>query len=115
MGGTENKMEINEAQKKAKELILHYGDFWPPLSMMARITEEVGELARAMNIKYGGKRSKGDGDGREIGKELSDILFTTLAIAEAQGIDLEKVYEKKVEADYEKMKGVYSKNDNTNN
>jgi NTP pyrophosphatase (non-canonical NTP hydrolase) len=103
-------MKISEAQKKARELILHYGDFWPPLSMMARITEEVGELARAMNIKYGGKKSKGDGDGREIENELADILFTTLAIAEAQEIDLEKVYEEKVKKDFEKMKGVYFKN-----
>jgi len=102
-------MEISEAQKKAKKLILHYGDFWPPLSMMARITEEVGELARAINIKYGGKKSKGDGDGREIKEELADVLFTTLAMAEAQGIDLEKVYERKVKDDYKKMKGVYFK------
>lgn len=102
-------MEIKEAQEKAKKLILHYGDFWPPLSMMARMTEETGELARAMNIKYGEKKSKGNGDGREIENELADILFTALAIAEAQGIDLGKVYEKKVRKDYGKMKGVYFK------
>ena len=107
-------MEINEAQKKAKRLILHYGDFWPPLSMMARITEEVGELARAMNIKYGGKKSKGDGDGGLIEEELADVLFTTLAMAEAQGIDLGKVYEEKVAKDFEKMKGVYFKDDDIN-
>ena len=107
-------MEIKEAQEKAKKLILHYGDFWPPLSMMARITEEVGELARAMNIEYGGKKSKGKGDGRDIEKELADVLFTTLAIASAQEIDLEKAYEEKVQADYDKMKGVYFKDDNTN-
>ena len=105
-------MEIKEAQKKAEELILHYGDCWEPLSMMARITEEVGELARAMNIKYGGKKSKYEGDGREIGEELADILFTTLAMASAQKIDLNEVYEKKVKKDFEKMKGVYSKDDN---
>ena len=104
-------MEIREAQEKAKKLILHYGDFWAPLSMMARISEEVGELARAMNIKYGGKKSKGDSDGREIEEELADILFTTLAMAEAQGIDLGKVYEDKVKADFEKMKGVYFKDE----
>lgn len=104
-------MKISEAQKKAKYLILHYGDFWSPLSMMARITEEVGELARAMNIKYGGKKSKGEGDGGTIEEELADILFTTLAMSEAQGINLEKVYERKISEDYEKMKGVYSKED----
>ncbi len=107
-------MDIKDAQGRAKKLILHYGDFWPPLSMMARMTEEVGELARAINIKYGGKKSKGKNDGRNIGEELADVLFTTLAIAEAQGIDLGKVYEEKITIDFKKMKGVYFKNDDTN-
>jgi len=105
-------MRISEAQKKAKNLIMHYGGFWPPLSMLARVTEEVGELARAMNIRYGEKKSKNSNDGREIGQELADILFTILAIAEAQDINLEKVYEEKVCVDFEKMKGVYNENEN---
>ena len=103
------RMEIKEAQKKAEELILHYGDYWEPLSMLARLVEETGELARAMNIKYGGKKSKHDGDGREIEKELVDVLFTVLALANSQKIDIEKEYLEKVEKDYEKMKGVYFK------
>ncbi|MCK4649694.1 nucleotide pyrophosphohydrolase [Candidatus Pacearchaeota archaeon] len=104
-------MEISEAQEKAKKLILHYGDYWEPLSQLARLTEEVGELARAMNIKHGGKKSKGEMDNRKIENELADVLFTTLAIASAQGIDLGSVYEKKVKADYKKMKGVYFKDE----
>jgi NTP pyrophosphatase (non-canonical NTP hydrolase) len=102
-------MKISEAQNKVEKLILHYGDYWEPLSMMARISEEVGELARAMNIKYGGKKSKGSGDGREIEEELADVLITTLALANAQKIDMGKVFEEKMAKDYEKMKGVYFK------
>jgi NTP pyrophosphatase (non-canonical NTP hydrolase) len=102
-------MEIKEAQQEVEKLILHYGDYWEPLSMLARITEEVGELARAMNIKYGGKKSKFEGDGREIEKELADVLFTILAIANAQKINLDKEFSEKVKDDYEKMKGVYKK------
>jgi NTP pyrophosphatase (non-canonical NTP hydrolase) len=103
-------MKISEAQKKAKNLILHYGGFWQPLSMLARVTEEVGELARAMNIKYGEKKSKSSNDGREIGQELVDVLFTILAIAETQDINLEKIYEEKIQEDFEKMKRVYNEN-----
>ncbi|MCK9595779.1 nucleotide pyrophosphohydrolase [Candidatus Pacearchaeota archaeon] len=102
-------MEIKEAQQEAEKLILHYGDYWEPLSMLARLVEEVGELSRAMNIKYGGKKSKFAGDGREIEKELSDVLFTVLAIADSQKIDLEKEFSEKIKHDYEKMKGVYIK------
>jgi NTP pyrophosphatase (non-canonical NTP hydrolase) len=97
-------MEIKEAQQKTDELIKHYGDYWEPLSMLARATEEVGELSRAMNIKYGGKKSKGSQDGRQIGEELSDVLFTILAIANSEKIDLTKEFEAKIKKDYEKAK-----------
>ena len=102
-------MEIKDAQDKVDDLINHYGGYWEPLSMLARLVEEIGELSRAMNIKHGGKRAKFDGDGRDIEKELSDCLFTILAIAEKEGIDLDKEFEKKILEDYEKCKGVYDR------
>jgi len=100
-------MEIKEAQKKVDELIKEYGGYWEPLSMMARITEEVGELARALNIKYGGKRSKYEGDGRDVEEELSDIMVTLLAIANSQGVDIEKEFKDKIDKDFEKIKKIY--------
>ena|SRR3989338_6875296 len=102
-------MEIKQAQEKTHELITHYGDYWPPLAMFARLVEEVGELGRAINIKYGEKKSKFNGDGREIEKELADVLLTILAIANSQKIDLTKELQDKMEYDFEKMKGVYKK------
>ncbi|MFW6282748.1 MAG: MazG nucleotide pyrophosphohydrolase domain-containing protein [Minisyncoccales bacterium] len=100
-------MEIKEAQEKVNDLIKHYGGYWQPLSMMARITEETGELARAMNIKHGDKKSKSKEDGRDIEKELADIMFTTLAIANSNNIDLDKELSEKIQNDYEKCKGIY--------
>jgi NTP pyrophosphatase (non-canonical NTP hydrolase) len=102
-------MEIKTAQENVEKLILLYGDYWEPLSMLARLVEEVGELSRAMNIKYGGKKSKSKSDGREIEEELSDVLFTVLAIANSQKINIEKEFNKKIKKDYEKMNGVYVK------
>ena len=101
-------MEIQEAQQKVDELIQSYGGYWQPLSMMARLTEEIGELSRAMNIKFGDKKSKFEGDGREVEKELSDVLLTVLAIANMQKIDLSKEFEEKCKKDFEKCKGVYN-------
>jgi len=100
-------MEIKEAQEKVDELIKHYGGYWESLSMFARLVEETGELGRALNIKYGGKKSKFEGDGRDIEKELADILFTALAIANKEGIDASETLTKKLKEDYEKCKGVY--------
>lgn len=100
-------MEIKQAQEKVDELINHYGGYWDNLSMLARLVEEVGELSRAMNIKYGGKRSKFEGDGRDIEKELSDVVFTILAIANKEKIDLSKELKEKIENDFNKCKEVY--------
>lgn len=102
-------MEIKDAQEKVNDLINHYGGYWEPLSMLARLVEEVGELSRAMNIKYGGKKSKTKDDGRDVEKELSDVMFTILAIANKEGIDLDKELGEKILSDYEKCKGVYDK------
>lgn len=102
-------MEIKEAQEKVDEVIMHYGDYWEPLSQLARLTEEVGELARAINIKFGGKESKHEEDGREIEKELADVFTSILSIANLHKIDLTKEFEEKIAFDFEKMKGVYVK------
>jgi len=100
-------MEIKEAQKKVDEQIKLYGGYWAELSMLARLVEEVGELSRSMNIKFGGKKSKFDGDGRETEKEMSDVLFTLLAIANKLNIDLDREFSSKINKDIEKCKGVY--------
>ena len=90
-------MEIIKAQEIVDETIKQYGGYWEPLSMLARLTEEVGELARAMNIKYGGKKSKFEGDGKEIKDEISDVLYTLLALANNLEVNLDKEFAKKVE------------------
>ncbi len=100
-------MEIKEAQRKVDETIKQYGGYWEPLSMMARLSEEVGELARALNIKYGGKRSKFEGDGREIEDELADVFYMALAIANKEGIDMNEIFVRKMEQSHDKYKEVY--------
>ena len=100
-------MEIQEAQQKTDELIKIYGGYWEPLSMLARLTEEVGELSRSMNIKFGGKKSKFIGDGKDIDEELADVMFTTLAISNKLNINLDNEFQDKIKKDFEKCKEVY--------
>jgi NTP pyrophosphatase (non-canonical NTP hydrolase) len=102
-------MEIKEAQTKVEELIFHYGDYWSPLSQLARLIEEVGELGKAMNVKFGEKKSKFPGDEGSVEEELADVLFTVLAMANSQKINIEKELEEKIKKDFEKMRGVYIK------
>jgi len=65
--------------------------YWPPLANLARLTEEVGELARLLNRAYGPKVAKDapEPDTREaIRDEIGDILFVVITLANDLDIDL---------------------------
>ncbi len=87
-------MEIREAQTRVDEYIGQFAEgYWAPLSNLARLTEEVGELAREMNHRFGQKPKKpGEPDG-DLALELADILFVIIAIANQQGIDLDAAFQ----------------------
>lgn len=67
--------------------------YWPPLANLARLTEEVGELAREINHHHGPKTKKTDEDDGSIAEELGDIVFTVAAIANSLDIDLTEAVE----------------------
>jgi NTP pyrophosphatase (non-canonical NTP hydrolase) len=64
--------------------------YWAPLSMLARLTEEVGELARAYNHKYGDKVKKVTEAPDDIADEMGDILFSLLCLANVENVRLDK-------------------------
>ena len=61
--------------------------------MMARITEEVGELAREINHYYGEKPKKASEKEKEIEEELGDVLFVLICLANSLDIDLEQAHD----------------------
>ena len=65
------------------------GGYWSPHVNLARIAEEVGELARLLNHQYGPKPKKPNEQAQELGEELADILFAVICLANSEGIDLE--------------------------
>jgi NTP pyrophosphatase (non-canonical NTP hydrolase) len=83
-------MELREAQRRVDEWISQFEEgYWPPLTNLARLIEEVGELAREMNHRFGHKTKKPGEPEQDLAIELADILFVILAIANEQGIDLD--------------------------
>jgi NTP pyrophosphatase (non-canonical NTP hydrolase) len=83
-------MKISDAQQAVDAYVSQFKEgYWPPLSNLARLTEEVGELARELNHRYGHKPKKPGEPEQDIGEELADILFVLIAIANQQKIDLE--------------------------
>ena len=91
-------MELRDAQRRVDLYISQFEEgYWPPLSNLARLTEEVGELARLMNHRFGHKPKKPDEAEQELALELADVLFVLLVIANEQGIDLDHALERTLE------------------
>lgn len=87
-------MTIADAQAAVDRWISQFEEgYWPPLSNLARLTEEVGELARELNHRYGHKPKKPVEAEQDIGSELADIMFVLIAIANEQKIDLTNAFE----------------------
>lgn len=66
--------------------------YWHPLTMLACLTEEVGELAREINHEYGQKPKRPDAPAGDIALELADILFIIICCANALDINLDEAW-----------------------
>ena len=65
------------------------GGYWSPHANLARIAEEVGELARLINHAYGPKPKKAEEAAQEMGEELADIIFAIICMANSEALDLQ--------------------------
>lgn len=66
--------------------------YWPPLANLARLVEEVGELSRELNARYGPKVKKPAEKCGDVASELGDILFVVAAIANQLNISLDDAF-----------------------
>ena len=71
--------------------------YFSPLAQMARLTEEVGELAREVNHPSCEKAKKETEPNNSVAEELGDVLFVTMIMANSLEIDLTDVFEKNME------------------
>lgn len=91
-----NHMEQKTMKDMQKEVDAYIGQFkegyFSPLAMLARLTEETGELAREINHYYGEKPKKSTEKERTIEEELGDVLFVMICMANSLNIDLETAH-----------------------
>jgi NTP pyrophosphatase (non-canonical NTP hydrolase) len=66
--------------------------YFPPLAMLARLTEETGELARALMHRYGGKTPKAGETEGNVGEEIADAIFVLICLANSLGVDLDREF-----------------------
>ena len=67
--------------------------YFPPLANVARLAEEVGELAREINHQFGPKKKKAGEASGSLALELADILFVVICLANSQHIDLDAAFD----------------------
>lgn len=91
-------MDIREIQRQVDLYISQFKEgYFPPLVNLARLTEEVGELAREINHRYGPKTKKADELEGDVALELADILFVLVVLANQMEIDLQEAVERTME------------------
>jgi NTP pyrophosphatase (non-canonical NTP hydrolase) len=67
--------------------------YFSPLALTARLTEELGELAREVNHQFGEKPKKSTETEKAIEEEIGDMLFVLICFANSLNIDLEKAHD----------------------
>ena len=91
-------MSLRENQQAVDRWIGQYKEgYFPPLTNLARLAEEVGELARELNHRFGVKTKKPEEPEGSIALELADILFVVICLANSQGIDLDQAFAQMME------------------
>lgn len=70
--------------------------YFSPLTNMAILAEETGEVARIMARLHGDQSFK-EGETPNLADELADLLWVTIAIANQEGIDLTKALQQNIE------------------
>lgn len=101
---------MKEIQKEVDEWAQQFTvPYWQPLEIMTRLTEEVGELAREINHRFGPKKKKASEETKEIGDEIGDIIFTLTCLANSLHIDLEEAWKQVMDKCYGRDKDRFEK------
>lgn len=86
------EITLADAQKAVDEWIRTIGvRYFSPLTNMAVLAEECGEVARVI-ARTDGEQSAKPGEKLDLADELADLLWVTIAIANQHGIDLQEAF-----------------------
>ncbi|WP_226683581.1 nucleotide pyrophosphohydrolase [Sutcliffiella horikoshii] len=86
---------MQEMQKEVDTYISQFKEgYFSPLAMLARMTEELGELSREVNHYYGEKPKKSTEKENTVEEELGDMLFVMICFANSLNIDLQEAHDR---------------------
>lgn len=91
---------LSEVQESVDRWIKEYGvRYFSPLTNMAILTEEVGEVARLVARIYGDQSAKNGEDisTDKLADELADVLWVVTCIANQTGCDLTEALRRNID------------------
>lgn len=96
-------MSLRDVQDEVDEWVSQYKiGYFKPLEILARLTEENGELAREINHLYGPKKKKKEEDKKDLEMEAADIIFTLACLANSLDLDLDNGFQKVMDKCYDR-------------
>lgn len=90
----EKSKTVEELQEEVDEFIKTIGGYWDPFQMFTAIVEEVGELAKELELRHGLRPTD---ESSNLETEVGDLLFTLICFANAHEISLENALQKTLE------------------
>lgn len=95
MGGEKTMKQL---QQDVDEYIGQFKEgYFQPMEMMARMTEELGELSREVMHEYGPKKKKSSEARNSIEEEMGDVLFVLICMANSMDIDLAHAHDRVID------------------
>jgi NTP pyrophosphatase (non-canonical NTP hydrolase) len=105
-----------EIQKRVDDYISQFKEgYFSPLSLQARLTEEVGEMAREINHRYGEKPKKNTEQDKALEEELGDVLFVLTCFANSLDMDLSNAFEQSMSKIETRDKNRWTRKEGGNN
>jgi NTP pyrophosphatase (non-canonical NTP hydrolase) len=88
-----NDLTLKKMQQEVDEYIGQFKEgYFSPMTLVVRLSEELGELAREVNHHYGEKPKKKEEEEGSIALELADMMFVITCMANSLNIDLEQAH-----------------------
>lgn len=87
-------MTTQEMQQQVDAWISQFEEgYFSPSTMILRLAEELGELAREVNHEFGEKKKKSTEPPGSVALELGDMLFVLVSFANSLHLDLSEIFE----------------------
>jgi len=95
---SEEQKPVNALQREVDQWIGTTGvRYFDPLTNMALLAEETGEVARILARRHGQQSEKESDRTKDLGEELADVMFVLLCLANQTNTDLQAAWEKAME------------------